>query len=75
MNYWQSQNLEGQGISYVFLSSDPNILVQRLEILIGEYFAGYKNSISESESILKELINQNEINNEQYKIVMKIFTS
>ena len=39
-------NLEGQGVSYVFLSSDPNILVNRLEVLIGEYFAGNKNSIN-----------------------------
>ena len=76
MNYWQSQyrnqNLEGQGISYVFLSSDPNILVNRLEVLIGEYFAGNKNSISESEAILKELINQNEINKEQYNNMKKV---
>ena len=46
VNYWQSQykdqNVEGQGISYVFLSSVPNILVQKLEVLIGEYFAGNK---------------------------------
>ena len=49
INYWQNQyeNLEGQGVvSYVFLSSDPNILVNRLEVLIGEYFAGNKNCIS-----------------------------
>ena len=31
VNYWQSQykTLEGQGISYVFLPTDPNILVNR----------------------------------------------
>ena len=67
IKYWQEQynivdNLEGQGVSYVFLSSDPNILVKRLEVLIGEYFAGNKNSLSEAEAILKELMNQNEIN-------------
>ena len=79
VNYWQEQynidNVEGQGVSYVFLSSDPNILVKRLEILTGEYFAGNKNTISESEAILKELMNQNEINNQQYKNTMKLFTS
>ena len=75
VNYWQSQNLEGQGVSYVFLSSDPNILVKRLEVLIGEYLAGNKNTISETEAILKELMNQNEINNQQYKNTMKLFTT
>ena len=75
MNYWQSQYLEGQGISYVFLSSDPNILVNRLEVLIGEYLAGNKNSINEAEAILKELMNQKEINETQYKNTMKIFIS
>ena len=33
VNYWQNQNknqrVEGQGISYIFLSSDPNILVKK----------------------------------------------
>ena len=69
-NNWPNPNLlntQGQGISYVFLSSDPNILVNRLEVLIGEYLAGNKNSISEAEAILKELMNQNEINETQYK--------
>ena len=78
IKYLQEQynidNLQGQGVQYVFLSSDPNILVKRLEILIGEYFAGNKNSISETEAILKELINQNEIDNKQNKNVMKLFT-
>ena len=44
-NNWPNPNLlntQGQGISYVFLSSDPNILVNRLEILIAEYLAGNK---------------------------------
>ena len=55
--------------------NDPNVLVQRLEILIGEYLAGNKNSISEAEAILKELMKQNEINNNQYKNTMKLFTN
>ena len=38
-----------------FYPGDPNILVNRLEVLIGEYFAGNKNSINETEAILKEL--------------------
>ena len=71
IKYWQSQYLEGQGVSYVFLSSDPNILVNRLEVLIGEYFAGNKNTLSESEAILKELMNQKEINETQYQNILK----
>ena len=51
----QNEDLSENGVSYVFLSSDPNILVQILEIIIGEYFAGNKNSISEAEAIFKEL--------------------
>ena len=51
IKYWQSQNLEGQGVSYVFSSSDPNILVKRLEVLIGEYFAGNKNSLYQKQKL------------------------
>ena len=42
---------------------------------MGEYFAGNKNIINEAEAILKELLNQNEINNKQYQNTMKIFIS
>ena len=77
VKYWENQyeDSSGNGVSYAFLSCDPNILVQRLEILIVEYFAGNKNSISEAEAILKELLNQNEINDTQYKNTMKFFTT
>ena len=38
IKYWQDQyNLEGQGISYIFLSSDPNILVNRLRNINWSY--------------------------------------
>ena len=57
IKYWQDQynfdNLEGQGISYVFLSSDPNILVNRLEMLIGEYFVVIKTVYQNQKLFLK----------------------
>ena len=66
-------DIEGKGISYVFLSSDPNVLVQRLEVLIGENLSGNKNSINEASAILNELLTQNEINQQEYTNGMQLF--
>ena len=38
------QDIEGNGTSFVCLSFDPNTLVERLEVLVGESFAGNKNA-------------------------------
>ena len=59
----------GSGVSYVFLSSDPNVLVQRLEVLIGENLAGNKNSLNKASAILNELLTQNEINHQNSEML------
>ena len=38
------KNIEGSSVSFIFLSSNPNVLVERLEILVGESLAGNKNA-------------------------------
>ena len=57
----QYQNIEGQGTTFIFLSSDPNTLVERLEVLVGESFAGNKNAYREASAILAELLRMEEI--------------
>ena len=69
----QYQNIEGQGTSFVFLSSDPNNLVERLEVLVGESFAGNKNAYREASAILAELLRMEELSNTEYEKGMKIF--
>ena len=50
-------------MSFIFLSSDPNVLVTRLEVLIGESLAGNKNAYREASAILSELVRMSEISN------------
>ena len=69
----QYQNIEGQGTSFVFLSSDPNNLVERLEVLVGESFAGNKNAYREASAILAELLRMNELTSTEYENGMNIF--
>ena len=69
----QYQNIEGQGTSFIFLSSDPNTLVERLEVLVGESFAGNKNAYREASAILAELLRMEEISNTEYENLMNIF--
>ena len=71
---FQYQNIEGQGTSFVFLSSDPNTLVERLEVLVGESFAGNKNAYREASAILAELLRMEEITNTEYDKGMRLFT-
>ena len=70
---FQYQNIEGQGTSFVFLSSDPNTLVERLEVLVGESFAGNKNAYREASAILAELLRMNELTSTEYEKGMNIF--
>ena len=67
------QDIEGNGISFIFLSSDPNVLVNRLEVLIGESLAGNKNAYREASAILSELVRMSEISNNEYENIMNIF--
>ena len=70
---FQYQNIEGQGTSFVFLSSDPITLVERLEILVGESFAGNKNAYRGASAILTELLRMEELSNTEYEKGEKIF--
>ena len=67
------QDIEGNGMSFIFLSSDPNVLVNRLEVLIGESLAGNKNAYREASAILSELVRMSEISNNEYENIMNIF--
>ena len=69
------QEIDGDGTSFIFLSSDPNILVERLEVLVGESLAGNTNAFRESSAVLHELlrIRMKEITETEYENVMKIF--
>ncbi len=69
------QDLEGNGnrISFVFLSSDPNTLVEKLEVLNGESLAGNTNAYREASAILAELLRMNEVSNTEYENGMNIF--
>ena len=69
----QYQNIEGQGTTFIFLSSDPNTLVERLEVLVGESFAGNKNAYREASAILAELLRMEEITNTEYEKGMNVF--
>ena len=71
---FQYQNIEGQGTRFIFLSSDPNTSVQRLEFLVGESFAGNKNAYREASAILAELLRMEEITNTEYDKSMRLFT-
>ena len=60
-------------LAFVFLSSNPNVLVERFEILVGESLAGNKNAFREASAILNELLQMNEISKEEYENGMKLF--
>ena len=69
---FQYRNIEGQGTSFIFLSSNPNTLVERLEVLVGESFAGNKNAYQAS-AILAEHLRMEELSNTEYEKGMKLF--
>ena len=63
------KTLEGEGIqhTYVFLSSDPDFLLDRLEVLIAESSAGNKIVLDEILAIGEELHRQTEVSDEDYQ--------
>ena len=75
INESKYKEIEGCSVSFVFLSSNRNVLVERFEILVGESLTGNKNAFREASAILNELLQMNEISKEEYEIVMKIFVS
>ena len=67
------QEIDGDGINFIFLSSDPNTLVERFEVLVGESLAGNTNAFREASAILHELLRMKEITETEYENAMKIF--
>ena len=67
------QEIDGKGTSFIFLSSEPNILVERLEVLVGESLAGNTNAFREASAILYDLLRMKEITETEYEKAMKIF--
>ena len=68
-------NIEGSSLSFVFLSSNPNVSVEIFEILVRESLASNKNAFREASAILNELLQMNEISKEDYENGMKLFVS
>lgn len=61
---------EGNGISTVYLPSDPNALIDRLDLLMASKAAGNTGVRNEIVSICDELLRQNIINRDLYKKIM-----
>ena len=69
LNRTQYEDVQGEGTqhTYVFLSSDPDFLLDRLEILIAESAAGNNNVLDEILAIGEELHRQQEVSDEEYQ--------
>ena len=61
----QKEQQQGTGIN--FLPNDINSLVQKLQLLVGEYVAGNKTTRNEIIAILDNLRGRNKIREEEYK--------
>ena len=56
-----TQEIDGDGTSSIFLSSDPNTLTEILEVLVGEPLASNTNAIREASAILHEFLRMKDI--------------
>ena len=66
------QNIDGDGVSFIFLSSEPNVLVKRFDVLVGESLAGNTNAFREASALLHELLGMKEISEIEYENARKI---
>jgi hypothetical protein len=66
---WSEINPPKTGRGIVFLSSDPNELVGRLQLLIGSKEAGNSNTMNEISAILKKLIRMNIIDTKEFELI------
>ena len=64
------ENIQGRGFLHTFLSSDPNELLEKLNILIEEKQAGNDNIQSEATAILDELLRQKVLTKEQHQNIL-----
>ena len=62
---WQKKSYEGKGV--VIMSSDPNALLERFDLLRASKKAGHTNVVNEMVSICDELKRQGVLNTESYK--------
>ena len=62
---WQKEGYEGEGV--VIMSSDPNALLKRLDLLLASQKAGHTGVVNELVSICDELKRQKVLNTESYK--------
>ena len=68
LNRTQYEDVQGEGLkTYVFLSSDPDFLLDRLEVLIAESAAGNNNVLNEILAIGEELHRKKEVSDEEYQ--------
>ena len=73
---WNNRNrptyYEGQGRQTVIIPSDPNALIERLDVLMASKRAGNTGTRNELVSICDELLRQNAISKNEYKNVLRI---
>ena len=62
---WQKKSYEGKGV--IIMSSDPNALLERFDLLRASLKAGHTNVVNEMVSICDELKRQAVLNTESYK--------
>lgn len=68
---WDNRNkYEGQGTETIVIPSDPNALLERLDILMASKEAGNTGTRNELVSICDELLRQKVLNKKQYKNIM-----
>ena len=66
---WNEINPSKTGRGIVFLPSDPNELVERLQLLIGSKQAGNSNTMNEISAILKELMRMSIIDTQEFELI------
>ena len=59
--------------NFKFLSSNPDFLVERLDVLDCEHFAGNTNAYREASAILHEILRMGELSNKKYENGMNTF--
>ena len=68
---WYNRNTyEGQGTKTIVIPSDPNALLERLNLLMASREAGNTGTRNELVSICDELLRQRVISKNQYKNIM-----
>ena len=66
---WSELNPPKSGRGIVFLSSDPNLLVERLQLLIGSKEARNSNTMNEISAIFKELMRMSIIDTQEFRLI------